>query len=388
MAQLISSADEAGLRKAPCHLAIATGGTAGHVFPALAIAQTWLEEGGRVTFIGARGGLEQDLVTSAGWDFEGLNSRPFFGVSTLGRLAAASTLAVAVRQCRSALSQHAAMLVLGMGGHVSAAALIAARSLGIPCAQHEANVDDGLGNRLAAPLVQRRYRGFPVGKKRSWGPPPLVVGTPVRTDLVEHRPAPSPDQCRILVLGGSLGSTFLNRRVPTLLGTLASLGKVVSVTHQSGAGDLAQVTKSYRSLGLEAKVLPFIGEMGMAYGQADFVISSAGAATLAELAAFGPPCLLVPLGEASEDHQRANAKMYAAATGVPWVAEENWETDAMAFLLQGILGDPDRWRSILHGMRAYARPDAARSLVQDLITLAEPEAPKATATEEQVTPNA
>jgi len=372
----------------PCRLAIATGGTAGHVFPALAIAQAWVETGGQVSFIGAREGLEQELITEAGWDFEGLSSRPFFGVSALGRLTVAGTLALAVSQCRRVLSLYESQVVLGMGGHVSAAALLAARSLGIPCAQHEANVQDGLGNRLVAPLTQRRYRGFPERPRKSWGPPPLVVGTPVRTDLIEHRPAPSTSPCRILVLGGSLGNTFLNRQVPALLAALASLGTAVHVTHQSGEGDMAQVRAAYHSLRVEARVLPFIEEMGAAYGEADFVVTSAGGATLAELAVYGPPCLLVPLGAASEDHQRANAEVYAAATGVPWVTEGDWDAHALAGLLHEILGDPQRWRSLLRGLRSYARPAAAQTMVEDLLDLAGAERPEGEAASGPVTPNA
>jgi len=386
--QLSGSGATGGSISAPSHLAIATGGTAGHIFPALAIAQAWAEAGGQVTFIGARERLEQELITAAGWNFVGLSSRPFFGVSALGRVTAVSTLAVAVGQCRRAMSRYDPQVVLGMGGHVSAAAVLAARSLGIPCAQHEANVQDGLGNRVAAPLTQRRYRGFPAHSQGFWGPPPQIVGTPVRTDLVEHRRAPSAGPYRILVLGGSLGNTFLNRRVPALLASLASLGSPVSVTHQSGEGEVAEVAAAYRSLGVKARVLPFIEEMGAAYGEADFVISSAGGATLAELAVSGPPCLLVPLGAASEDHQRANAEAYAAATGVPWVTEEEWETHRLAGLLHDILGDPERWRTMLQGLRDYARPGAAHAMVKDLLILAGADRSEDAANPDTFTPSA
>lgn len=353
-------------------LAIAAGFTAGHVYPAIAIADEWKARGGSVLFVAAGQGLEETWLGDRGWRLETIDSRPFFGVGAAGRLSAVTVLARSVSQCRRIFKRHRPARVLGMGAHVSAGALFAARSLGIRALQHEANVLPGLANRLVAPFVQRSYLGFAAGASGLRARFPLVVGTPVRRAISARyqvvRPPPRLSRpLRLAVLGGSLGSPFLDQRAAGLVAALARAGCDACVLHRCTAGAEASTLERYRHHGVTAEVTSFIDDMASVYQDLDFVITSAGASTLAELAVIGLPGLLVPLAMASEDHQRANAEVFSAGTGLPWCTEADWDPEALALKIRDIVTTQSRWKALVSSLRAAACPDAAKHLVRDLM---------------------
>lgn len=175
----------------------------------------------------------------------------------------------------------------------------------------------------------------------------------------------------LLVLGGSLGSSFLNTHVPIVAAVIASLGIALEIHHQTGERDLNHTRDRYLALGLKpARVLPFISDMTGAYGNADFVISCAGASSLAEFAIAGLPCLLVPLASASENHQVANAEIFSHETGVPWVTEAQWKTVEIARLITLLVNAPTKWTNLSHQLRRQARTNSAALLVDDMLDLA------------------
>jgi UDP-N-acetylglucosamine--N-acetylmuramyl-(pentapeptide) pyrophosphoryl-undecaprenol N-acetylglucosamine transferase len=168
----------------------------------------------------------------------------------------------------------------------------------------------------------------------------------------------------VLVLGGSGGSPFLDAHVPVLLGRVATRVRPVTARHQVGVGDVAATRAAYAAAGVPADVVPYVDDVADAYARADFVVTSAGAVTLAELAVVGLPAFVVPLARAAFDHQTANARAFAALTDVPWVAEEAFAPDALADVVATVLGSEGEWRSASARIRRAARPDAADAVVR------------------------
>lgn len=312
-------------------VALAGGGTAGHVFPLLAVAAAYrvLRPDVLLLFLGAEGGDECRLAAQAGLECVALPAAPLFGVGPLGQLRAAWRVLRAQRAARTLLAARQIDLVIGSGGYVSAAPLLAARRLGLATAIIEPNVAPGLTNRLLGRLVDRVYLGATAAQAHFAAARRRVTGVPVRPGLIARTTPRPPGPPRVLVTGGSGGSGFLNRAVPPLLAALGARGGALAVRHQSGGSDAEAVAAAYARLALPAQVEPFIDDMAAAYAWADVAIAAAGAVTLAELAAVGLPALVVPLSTASEDHQTANARAFAAAGLGRWCAESEWDRDAL-----------------------------------------------------------
>jgi UDP-N-acetylglucosamine--N-acetylmuramyl-(pentapeptide) pyrophosphoryl-undecaprenol N-acetylglucosamine transferase len=267
-------------------VAIAAGGTAGHVYPALAVADAWRGRGTDVVFAGTQDGAEAGLVPAHGYRLAYLRAAPLFGTGPLGRVRALTALVAGTRDARTWLRTERPAVVLGFGGYAGAGAVLGAWTLGIPTAIHEANAAGGVANRLLARVSDRVLLGFgeaagdfPAGKT-------AITGTPVRAAIAaaaRHRT--TSDSFRVLVLGGSLGSPFLNARVPDLLARVARAGVPLWVRHQTGRHPAAPVAAAYRSAGVPADVLAYDDRLAAAYCDADFAIACAGASTLVELAA-------------------------------------------------------------------------------------------------------
>jgi UDP-N-acetylglucosamine--N-acetylmuramyl-(pentapeptide) pyrophosphoryl-undecaprenol N-acetylglucosamine transferase len=266
-----------------------------------------------------------------------LPAAPLFGVGPLGQLRAGWRVLRAQRTARALLAARRRELVIGSGGYVSAAPLLAARRLGLATAIIEPNVAPGLTNRMLGRLVDRVYLGSAAAQANFAAARRRLTGVPVRPGLTARVAVRAPGPPRVLVTGGSGGSGFLNRAVPALLAALRERSGGLAVRHQSGIGDAAAVAAAYAALGLTAQVEPFIDDMAAAYAWADVAIAAAGAVTLAELAAVGLPALVVPLSTASEDHQTANARAFAAAGSGRWCGESDWDRDALVDWLQSTL---------------------------------------------------
>jgi UDP-N-acetylglucosamine--N-acetylmuramyl-(pentapeptide) pyrophosphoryl-undecaprenol N-acetylglucosamine transferase len=250
-------------------LTIVGGGTAGHVYPALTIADTYRRtfDSVDVLFIGTPEGCEARLVPAHGYRFTMVQGSPWFGAGVGGRLHATRTLVVGIAQARHLLRAQGAKLVIGLGGYASAGVLLAARSLGLRTVIHEANIVPGLANKLLGRLADRVYLGF---KAATWAFPPdrtLVTGNPVRPEIAavgdeKRRATCSVRQpVRILVMGGSQGAPFLNRHVPDLLRQVAGHGLALAVRHQVGDDDPQPVRAQYAHAQIAAAVMPYIEDM-------------------------------------------------------------------------------------------------------------------------------
>ncbi len=353
-------------------IAVVGASTAGHVYPALAVADALREDTGlRLLFVGSRGGFEERLVPDGGFELALICAAPFMRASFGGRAQALVSLGRGFLQARALLRQHKVALVLGFGGFVSASVVLAARSLRIPTVIHEANRVPGRANRLLARVADRVHLSFPDTAHAFPPARTAVTGQPVRQGIAAlsastaSRVAPDPRCLHILVTGGSNGSPFLNARAPELVAALAQRGVGVQVHHQVGDDPPEPVQAAYDSVGIPARVETFIEDMAAAYRRADLAVACAGAGTLAELAMTGLPALLVPLARAADDHQSANAR-WMERRGAAWmVREADWDPIALAAVLHTGLMDPDQWRTRVAALRRLAAPQAVDEIVMD-----------------------
>jgi UDP-N-acetylglucosamine--N-acetylmuramyl-(pentapeptide) pyrophosphoryl-undecaprenol N-acetylglucosamine transferase len=354
-------------------IAIIGSGTAGHVSPALAIADAYQKActNVEVLFLGNTRCFEARLLPTLGRRLALIQGAPLFGVGMVGKLRAMQCLAVGICQARRILRTYGAQLVISLGGYTSASVVLAARSLGLPTVIHEANIVPGLTNRLLGRFVQRVYLGFAAA---GWAFAPQhtrVTGNPIRPEIAKlnlsPRSAPAPEKCpaHILVTGGSQGSHFLNQQAPAFLRTIAAQGIALEVWHQTGEEDCQPIQTAYSRIGVPGRVTSYIPDMAEAYQWADFAVTCAGALTLSELAVVGLPALFVPLAVTAGDHQTQNALAMTEAGAGWWVSEAQWCTDDLARRLATLLNDAKAWQDASQGMRRLAILDAAQTVVAD-----------------------
>jgi UDP-N-acetylglucosamine--N-acetylmuramyl-(pentapeptide) pyrophosphoryl-undecaprenol N-acetylglucosamine transferase len=352
-------------------LAVAGGGTGGHLFPGLAVAREFrrAEPGTRVLYLGAAGRLEERVVPREGdWvRFHGLRMRGIAGRGVFGALAALGLAARAVAECRRELRAFGADLLLGTGGYTSGPAALAARSLGVPVVLQEQNTVPGRTNLLLGRLAQRIFIAFEPARSHFPADRVVLAGNPVRAEALgaggEVGRGPL---LRVLVLGGSQGARGVNRLVTGALAALAAAGVAATFAHQSGEAERAAVAAAYASAGAPAEVAAFFERMGERYAAADLVIARAGAGTIAEIAANGRPAILVPYPHAARDHQRANARWLAERGGALVLEEGGADAPAeLARALASLAGDRERLRAMAAASAAVGVRDAAARIVDE-----------------------
>jgi UDP-N-acetylglucosamine--N-acetylmuramyl-(pentapeptide) pyrophosphoryl-undecaprenol N-acetylglucosamine transferase len=344
---------------------IIAGGTGGHVFPGLAVAEELRRRDVPVIWLGTRHGLESRVVPAAGIGIEWLDVRGLRRRGLRGWLTAPWMIARGTLQAVRAMRRHRPRSVLGMGGYVSGPGAAAARLLGIPLLIHEQNALPGFTNRRLIPLAVRVMTGFAgvfdgVGKV-------VHTGNPVRAAIAAVPPpaerARDEGPLHLLVLGGSQGAAALNEALPAALARLDAKLRP-QVWHQAGRQHLDQAGARYRRDGIDARVEPFIDDMAAAYAWADLAICRAGALTVAELAAAGVPAVLVPFPFAADDHQTANARHLVARDAAVLFPQDQLTTDRLAAVLAELLGDRAHLQTMAANARAMGMPDAAARVAQ------------------------
>ena len=350
---------------------ILAGGTGGHIFPGLAVAQALREQGAEVSWLGADGGMETRLVPPHGIAIDTIAVKGLRGKGVATLLGAPLRVLRAVRDAARVLRLRKPDAVVSFGGFAAGPGGIAARIAGIPLLVHEQNRAAGLTNKVLAKFARQVMVGFPqtfVGE--------VLVGNPVRAQIAQVAPPAQRDfahggALRLLVLGGSQGARALNNAVPQ---AVAALGLPVDVLHQAGEKMLDEARSAYAGAGVEARVEPFIADMAAAYAWADLVVCRAGALTLAELCAVGVGSVLVPFPQAVDDHQTRNAE-YLVERGAALLLKQD---DALAARLGDVLaeltGDPGKRRAMADAARALARPDAAQRVADAVLATIRKEA--------------
>ncbi|WP_435104687.1 undecaprenyldiphospho-muramoylpentapeptide beta-N-acetylglucosaminyltransferase [Arhodomonas sp. AD133] len=352
---------------------ILAGGTGGHVFPALAVAERLREVGVPVLWMGTARGLEARVVPAAGIELRALQVRGLRGKGRLGWLLAPWMLARALAQALAVVHRCRPRVVLGMGGYVSGPGGLAAWLLRRPLVIHEQNAVPGMTNRWLARLARRVLTGF--DRPFPGAPAARFVGNPVRRAVCDLSP---PEQrmtgrddgpLRVLVLGGSLGAKTLNRAVPAALAELPETQRPL-VRHQAGERTLALARQGYADAGVEAEVGAFIDDMAEAYGWADLVICRAGALTVAEIAAAGVAAVFVPFPYAVDDHQAANARFLVEAGAARMIRESELDGGALGRTLAELVAERGRLVDMARRARQRGRPQAAASVMESCLEVA------------------
>lgn len=352
------------MRAAP--VMILAGGTGGHVFPALAVAEELQRRRVNVIWVGTRQGLEARIVPAAGIAMEWIEVRGLRGKGLRGWLGAPGMLLRALWQALRLVRRYRPQAVLGMGGYASGPAALAAWLLRRPLLIHEQNVTAGFTNRLLRRLARIVMTGFP--GSFTGGAPSVWTGNPVRAEITrvpapQLRYAARHDTPRLLVLGGSQGAEVLNAVVPAALAKLGP-GQRPVVRHQAGQRTLALAQEAYRSHAVAAKVSAFIDAMAEAYGWADLVVCRAGALTVAELAVAGVASVLVPFPHAVDDHQTANARYLSRAGAAVLIPEHGLTAERLSLVLSSLLGDRDRRWVMAQRARQQGRPQASARVAE------------------------
>lgn len=343
---------------------IMAGGTGGHVFPALAVADELRKHGVPVVWLGTRKGIEAKLVPAAGYPVEWIKVGGVRGKSFVTRLLAPLHILYACYQSMRVMSRVKPCAVLGMGGFASGPGGLMAWLMRIPLLIHEQNAVPGMTNRLLAKIAGTVMVAFPGAFNKQT----RHVGNPVRDSILQ---LPAPDvrfnshneALRVLVIGGSLGAVSLNQVMPEAVSRIPEVARPV-IIHQTGERNLEQCQQQYDQLGVKAEVRAFIDSMEEAYAWADIVVCRAGAMTVFELAAAGVGAILVPYPYAVDDHQTSNARYLEAAGAAIIVQQQDLDADALCTTLQQFAADRDRLLSMARRARELAMPKAADDVAQ------------------------
>jgi UDP-N-acetylglucosamine--N-acetylmuramyl-(pentapeptide) pyrophosphoryl-undecaprenol N-acetylglucosamine transferase len=343
---------------------VAGGGTGGHIFPGLAVVRELQAIGAEVHWLGAQRGLEAELVDQKGIpltlvEIEGIRAR-----SPAAVMRALSLLPTAVVTAVRMMLRLDPSAVLGVGGYASSAGLVAAGTLGIPFVLQEQNSVPGLTNRFLAPWAALICCGFADAVEEFPSLPAEWTGNPVREEFFEVPEAAPQDPPRLLILGGSQGSLFLNRALPQAVSMLSERGVRPIVRHQAGVRWADVVRTSYRDLALEAKVVAFLAEPWQALAEADLVVARSGALTVSELAAAGRGALLVPFAAPAGGHQLVNARSLEKAGGAEVLTEHEATPERLAGVLKNLLTDPERLRALARCARTVSLPNATRRIAE------------------------
>ncbi|WP_268761836.1 undecaprenyldiphospho-muramoylpentapeptide beta-N-acetylglucosaminyltransferase [Frateuria sp. Soil773] len=348
---------------------IMAGGTGGHIFPGLAVAEVLRAQGVPVAWLGAVGGMETKVVPAHGIELHVVPVRGLRGKGLKSRLLAPLMLLRALAASLAVMRRLKPRSVLSMGGYVAGPGGVAARLTRRPLLVHEQNRVAGYTNRKLAAHAGRVLAGFADAL-----PGAEWIGNPVRATIAA---LPDPAQRigardgrpRLLVLGGSLGARALNLTLPRALSQLAPAQRP-EVLHQCGARGVDETREAYAKAGVEAQVVPFIGDMAGTYAWADLAVCRAGALTVAELTAAGLGAVLVPFPYAVDDHQTRNGEALVAAGAAELMQERDLDVQAFAQRLEALLGDRPKLLAMAEAARALAKPDAAAGIAAACLEVA------------------
>ncbi|MFC1824654.1 undecaprenyldiphospho-muramoylpentapeptide beta-N-acetylglucosaminyltransferase [Thermodesulfobacteriota bacterium] len=352
---------------------IAGGGTGGHLFPGIAVAEEFRSRnaGTEVLFIVGRRKMETNILHHLGFpqtsiNIEGLKGRGWRkGIMTLLRLP------LSLLQAISAIRKFAPHAVLGVGGYASGPVCLAAKILRIPAGIHEQNTFPGLTNRLLCRVVDKVFIAFEKSRAHFSAGNILLTGNPIRKELLILPETVTQDKTfTILVVGGSQGARSINKAVVEALFTLKSRGIKPEVIHQTGENDYARVTDEYRRINLKAEIVPFIHNMAQAYHKSDLAICRAGALTVSELAALGKPSILIPYPFAANRHQEMNAIMLTEVGGAEIIDQAHLDGSLLADAILRYIDDPGSLHKMGEQARSIARTNAAEIIADELGSMA------------------
>ena len=353
---------------------IAGGGTGGHLYPGIAVARELLRQrpDAQLSFAGTARGLEARVVPREGFELDLLRSAGLKGKSLATRARGALLVGPSMWDAWRIVSRRRPDVVVGVGGYSSGPVVLIAALRGVPTLVLEQNAVPGFTNRLLSRVV--RAAAVTYEEARAYfGTKAFVSGNPVRPEFFQPADGGEAETSRpprVLVLGGSQGAHAVNLAMLAEAPALVAAEPRVEIVHQTGERDRMHVVREYERAGVRARVEAFLEAVADEMRAADLVICRAGATSLSELAATGRPAILVPLPTATDDHQRRNAGVLAAAGAAIAVEERELGDGRLAALAAGLLADPGRRREMSAAMRGFAQPDAAASIARRVQELA------------------
>lgn len=354
-------------------IVIAAGGTGGHLYPAVALAQEFLrrDPATKVLFVGTARGLESNVLAHEGFDLALISAKPVMGKGLFGAVAGLCAMPVSLWQSLRILRTRRADLVIGVGGYTSPMMLLAAAVTGVARVILEPNANPGMANKAVGPFAQRIFLAFESAADSFNRSKVRVVGTPIRKAFLDgvQQSREKSGPLHLLIFGGSQGAKVMNAAVMEGLPDLMTQLPHLTVTHQTGESDHTRVVEAYRRAGIEPKVMPFIYDMPAALWEADLVVARAGAMTVAELTACGKPAILIPLPSAIYDHQTRNAKVMEAAGAAVVLQQSVLTGPLLVRTVATILRDPERLRVMGEASLSLRRIDAAEVIVRECYAL-------------------
>ena len=355
-------------------MVIAGGGTGGHLFPGVAIAEEFMARNpaNRVLFIGTERGLEKRVLSRLGFPLRTLRVEGLKGRGPLGIVSSLFKIPGSVWESFRILREFRPDVVVGVGGYASGPAVLAARLMGMKTAIAEQNAFPGLTNRILGRIVHRIFVTFP--ESAQWLPPgrTRVTGNPIRTAFLADKPdggKKEDPRFTILIFGGSQGAHAINRVVIEALDGMAPLKERIRFIHQTGEKDRETVAQAYRERGFAAEVAPFITEMAAAYRAADLLICRAGATSIAEITAGGKAALLIPFPFAVNDHQTKNAELLARAGAALTIPERELSGPGLAAVIERLFHHPEEIERMEAASAAMGNIRAAAAIVDACLEL-------------------
>lgn len=349
----------------------AAGGTGGHIFPAIAVANEVLrrDETSEVLFVGTARGLETRIVPEAGFQLSLINSVGLKNVGFVGKIKGLSVLPKSFIEARQIIRQFRPHVVVGAGGYVSGPVLLMAAIMGVPTLVMDSNALPGFTNRQLARFVDKAALTFEASLPY-FGTKGVVTGNPVRKEFFEVPPKQRSEVAHLLIFGGSQGARAINNAMADALPHLAELKDRLTITHQTGEADFEKIRELYgRSDYPMADVRPFIANMFEEFARADLVICRAGATTCAELAAAGKASIMIPLPTAADDHQRKNAEALEEGGAAKMLLQADLDGEKLAELIRTTIGDAEKLSAMEAAAKAMGRADAAErtaDLIEEL----------------------
>jgi UDP-N-acetylglucosamine--N-acetylmuramyl-(pentapeptide) pyrophosphoryl-undecaprenol N-acetylglucosamine transferase len=369
-------------------LLIAGGGTGGHLFPGMAVAEEFLarDPANQVLFVGTERGIEARAVPAAGYRLELISAAGVRGKGGFNQIKAAGMMLYGYAQSRKVLKEFWPDFVLGVGGYASLPMVLAARGRQVPCFIHEQNAIPGMTNKLLARFARQVFITLEESAKFFPKDTTLLTGNPLRRQILDlvgrqNPPVPPPRQetegeqderrgpgvFRIFIFGGSQGAHAINMAMIEALPHLTDLSGRLEISHQTGEKDCTTVRDAYKNTTIPVIVQPFIKDMATEYRKADLIICRAGATTIAETTACGKPCLFIPFPHAVDDHQRRNAEALLKKQACFMLLEHELTGDRLASEIRELMNDPELLQQTCDAAFGLARLDAAQIIVDTMV---------------------
>jgi UDP-N-acetylglucosamine--N-acetylmuramyl-(pentapeptide) pyrophosphoryl-undecaprenol N-acetylglucosamine transferase len=352
-------------------LVIAGGGTGGHLFPGIAIAEAFVEReaGNEVLFIGTERGIEAKILAGGKFPLRTIQAMPLKGRSLPGKVKVIWSIPMAVTEAYSILKDFQPQLVLGVGGYASGPTLMAASLLGMKRAIHEQNVIPGMTNRNLKWLSQRIFVSFDETKRHFPDEKTIVTGNPIRREIFQGIEKRKGDRFTLLIFGGSAGAHRINEAVMEALEQLQEIKPFLRFFHQTGREDVDWVSKVYQEKGFDAVVKPFFEDMATYYQRSDLIVCRSGASTVAELAVCGKAAILIPYPYAAHNHQLINAQKLVDLGAARMIRDRELNGRLLAQTILRLYDHPEERNRMEEKIRQVGRPRAAEEIVDHCYAL-------------------